>query len=338
MVAYLARVHARSNERAKGLSMRIDLDERLPAWQEAGIITPDQAGRIRALEATGDGDSRLSLVVEALGYLGATLALVAGWLVVADVWEQLAATGRIAIVAAATLGVFIAGAVVRDNRSPAVQRLVSLLWAVAVAGAAFLTGLIATEWTGLVEETIGLTVGIVTTIVGGALYLIRRRTLQQIGFGAGVLMTVVFLMMLPEADLSAFWAGLVVWALGGAWAVLGWANLLPPRATAEVVGIVTAGIALNVAASDELRAVALLIGLASAALLIVASVAERRTLYLGFGAAGVFVFVPQLVFEWFADTIGAPVALFVTGLLLVVAAVGTARLKGEVIDRTGAAS
>ena len=38
--------------------------------------------------------------------------------------------------------------------------------------------------------------------------------------------------------------------------------------------------------------------------------------HLGFGAAGVLLFLPQIVFEYLGDTLGAPLALLVSGIAL----------------------
>ena len=48
--------------------------------------------------------------------------------------------------------------------------------------------------------------------------------------------------------------------------------------------------------------------------------------------AGIFVFVPQIIFEYFGDTIGVPLALFVTGVVLLGAALLVARLRTEVVS------
>ena len=50
------------------------------------------------------------------------------------------------------------------------------------------------------------------------------------------------------------------------------------------------------------------------------------------GAAGLFISVPRLVFELFADTLGAPVTLLAVGLLLILLAVGLARVRGLAVE------
>ncbi|MDX1657582.1 MAG: hypothetical protein R3343_02065 [Nitriliruptorales bacterium] len=66
---------------------------------------------------------------------------------------------------------------------------------------------------------------------------------------------------------------------------------------------------------------------ATAAGLVAASIPLRRTLLLGLGTAGLFVYVPRIVFTWFGDTLGPPVALFVTGVILMSIALALTRLQ-----------
>jgi hypothetical protein len=102
-----------------------------------------------------------------------------------------------------------------------------------------------------------------------------------------------------------------------------------------VVGLLTVGWGAQIMAFDDDPVPGLVTAIVLAGVLVAVSIVERQTLFLVFGAVGVFVFAPQLVFEWFGDTLGAPLVLLITGLLLIVGAVGAAKLKSEVIDSTG---
>jgi len=76
----------------------------------------------------------------------------------------------------------------------------------------------------------------------------------------------------------------------------------------------------------------MLLGLVTAGVLLTFSVTLRNTILLGFGAAGIFIFVPQIIFEYFGDTIGVPLALFLTGVVLLGGALLVARLRTEVVS------
>src|SRR3989304_3770281 len=55
-----------------------DLGGRLLRWVDASLITSEQAEAIRAFEEVPAEPRRVPLIAEALGYLGAALALAAG--------------------------------------------------------------------------------------------------------------------------------------------------------------------------------------------------------------------------------------------------------------------
>ena len=167
-------------------------------------------------------------------------------------------------------------------------------------------------------------------IVAFALYRLAQRSLQQLVLGAGVLATA--LSSLAQIDEPNDWIyGMVIWGLGSAWLVLGWRGLLPPKRTAYALGCVAVLMGPQMMWFDN-AAWPLLLGVASAGALLTLSVVLRDTILLGFGAAGVFLFAPQVIFEFFGDTLGAPLALFLTGVTMLGAAILVARLRTEVVS------
>jgi hypothetical protein len=93
-----------------------ELGRRVERWVEAGAIGREQADAILALEGAAGrepGGGRRAVVVEVLGYLGGGLALVAGFAIAAESWDQLGYWGRVgvlAVVTAALLGARVAAA------------------------------------------------------------------------------------------------------------------------------------------------------------------------------------------------------------------------------------
>jgi hypothetical protein len=57
------------------------------------------------------------------------------------------------------------------------------------------------------------------------------------------------------------------------------------------------------------------------------SVILNQTVLLGMGVAGLFVYIPATIFEVFGETLGVPVALLITGLILLGVVVVTVRLR-----------
>jgi hypothetical protein len=320
-----------------GNAVRIDLEERLPVWVGDRLLEAEQADAILAAERrrrseAGRGEGRISLLAEALGYVGATLAIVAIGLIVSEFWDQLEPWARIGLSGLVTAATGIGGWVLRGSEEPAVRRLVSLLWAAMVAGVAFTVGLTVEEATELREENAVLVTASATAVAALIVYVARRTALQQLALLGSALVVLSSGVASLDTELSsAFW-GLLFVGAGLAWAALAWGDLLPPRTLGLVTGLLVAGAGAQTMSFDTDPTLGILIGIGVAGLLVALSVIDRRTLFLGFGAFGLFVFVPQLVFEWFGDSLGAPFALLVTGLLLIVGAVGAARLKTEVID------
>jgi hypothetical protein len=66
---------------------------------------------------------------------------------------------------------------------------------------------------------------------------------------------------------------------------------------------------------------AYLFGALTGVALISIAIWRRRGAALGFGAAAIVIFVPQLLYAVFQDTVGVPIALLFAGILLVAMAV-----------------
>jgi hypothetical protein len=68
--------------------------------------------------------------------------------------------------------------------------------------------------------------------------------------------------------------------------------------------------------------------------MLVFSVVAGEMIFLGAGAVGVFLFVPQIVLRYFGDELGAPVALFLAGVLLLGLSAVVAKLRPRVTARS----
>jgi uncharacterized membrane protein len=316
----------------------------LERWVEAGLIQPEQADAIAAHEATRpdgrpgrQGQSRRaprpprrSLAAEAVGYVGAALAVGAVGLLVADTWDGLRHGGRLALVA--LLAVALGGAAAatsRQGRAP-LQRLTSVLLTGVVAAVAWFVALVAAVDLGARGARVAVLSAGAALLVAAPLYAWRRRPLPQ----ATVLVPVVALAVasLSSVDLPppAWWYGLVLWAIGVAWALAGHGGWLPPAPLAGALGGVVALLGVQVASFEGARAGMLTLGVVSAALAVAVAVWHDTPHHLAVGAVGLFLLVPQLVFELFGDAIGAPATLLVVGLLLVLLAVGIGRVRRQV--------
>jgi hypothetical protein len=306
-----------------------ELDRRVARWVEAGVIRPEQADAILALEGEGreTGGRRRAVVAEVLGYLGGVLAVVAGFVLGAESWGRLGQWGRAGVLATVTGLLLAAGWRLRGSEGRALPRLASVLWLFAVAGFA---GLLAVLLEGgsddaLADPSLGVAGG--ALVLAAGLYLLERRVLQQVALFVAVVAT----MVAGGQRLGWSWEtveGYGFLVLGAGWLELGRRGLVGPRRTSEVLGslaLLTGPEVLDVEAVGP-GDWGLWLGLGLSVALIVAGSALARNVLLGIGAAGMVLFLGQVAGEYWSD-LGAPLAILLVGLGLVAAAVLVARLR-----------
>lgn len=305
------------------------LKDQLSRWLNAGFITDEQAARITAFEAARaeNQERRVPLIVEALGYLGAALAVIAVLILAQEFWADLELWGRLALLGTVTIGLLVAGWVLRNSPLEAIRRLAGFLWFFAVVGAGFSFGILSVDGLDTSDETALLVGSAAAAAIAFLLWRFRTQSLQQVAFAAGLWMALIGLFLVAEWPEEAY--GLGLWALGTVWLFLTWGTLIRPVLTGYALGGVASLIGVQLLAVDE-RGWPLLLGVLVAGLLIVASVTLRQIILLAIGSAGVFIFVPQVVFHFFGDSLGAPVALLISGAALIAGAVALARLMGEI--------
>ncbi|MGH7549244.1 MAG: DUF2157 domain-containing protein [Gemmatimonadota bacterium] len=313
-----------------------DLEARLARWVEAGLVTEEQASAIRATERAEGAASGSSLAATALGYLGASVALVGGVVAASRSWSEMGTGSRLALAGGATLLLLVAGWVARRCDHPALRSLDGFLWFLSAGGAAFTAGLVGHDVLEMEGRSVVLLAGSATALWALPLWRIRPGPLQEIAVVVGLAVFVEALLHHlpgPPDELH----GLPLWGLGAVWALLAWGRLLPERRSSFPL----AGVALLLGAqilSFGWRDAGLALGVGTAVTLLAASVGLKSMLPLGFGAAGVLLFLPQIVFEYLGDTLGVPLALLVCGVALLGAALLTARLKGTVREEVPAES
>jgi Predicted membrane protein (DUF2157) len=306
-----------------------ELDRRVARWVEAGVIGPEQAEAILALEGEGrqPGGRRRAVAAEVLGYLGGVLAVVAGFVLGAESWDRLGHWGRVGVLAAVTGVLLAAGWRLRRGQGRVLPRLASVLWFGAVAGIA---GLLAVLLEGRSDDALAdpsLEVAGGALVLAGGLYLLERRVLQQVALFVAVVAT----MVAAGHRLGWSWEtveGYGFLVLGAAWLELGRRGLIGPRRTSEALG------SLALLSGPEVLDVeavgpgdwGLWLGLGLSVALIVAGSALARNVLLGIGAAGMVLFLGQVAGEHWRD-LGAPLTILLVGLGLVAAAVVVARLR-----------
>jgi len=305
------------------------LEAQLQRWTSRGLISDGQAAAILTAERDGVAHPavsarRLPVTVELLGYLGGALAVIGAVLLAARSWQDLAAWSRLTLLGLAAAALWAAGAVVHEQADPALWRLRAVLWLLSSAAVAFFAGLFGAEVLDLDGEGVVLLAGLAAAAHAGALWRLQPRPLQHLACLAGVATAAGAAAAASGGDELA--VGLCVWTVGVLWVLGGWRGVLRPPVVALAFGAVASLIGAQ-ATAVRLEGGGLLFGLASALVLLVAGATGRRFALAGIGVGGVFLFLPATVGHFLADTVGVPVVILLSGVLLL--AVTLVMLRGR---------
>ena len=300
------------------------------SWaRRRGLLAAGQdAGKKRA-------ERRISLLTEAVAYIGMVLVLAGGVAAISGQWSRVGPWAHLGILVGATALFLLAGFSVRRVREPAIQRLAGVAWFLSVlcaAGAAgYATYDLIFSFTPADQDAAAVTalgVGLVASLYATALWLIRRRALQVTAVFGGLVTLICGAVATAAGGRAvdgAFLAcALALWGFGLAWAVLGWRRYLEPMWAAVPLGAVLALVAPALATGPYgwMYAVAVITAGTAMAL----SVPLRNTVFLGLGAVAMFGYVTSVAVQYFHQSLGVPAALSVVGAVIIVLAVVTARL------------
>ncbi len=314
-----------------------DTAARLEQWVRNGLISHEQAERIREYEAgqpaaaapgpAHRGGRPGSLVTEGLGYVGGVLVLVAAVTLAGRYWSGLGVAGRLGLVFGAALLLVVAGAAVPAPPGSAGHRLRAVSWVLAVVAFGGGIALLADEVVGIAGERVPFASALGAAALAALLWWRHRSVVQQAAFVVAVAVTVgTGAALLPPAGDTR--VGSALWGWGAAWLLLGWGRVVgtgaAARAAADVCGgaVATTG-ALIAVDTDPGSVLALL----TASLLVAVGVGLRDLVLLGVGSVATLIVVPTVTSRWFPDTLTAPLALLVAGVLLVAGALLAARRR-----------
>jgi hypothetical protein len=335
---------------SSGSSSGPELDERLAGWMAQGLIDAGQAERIGAAEAARHAvpaatPRRLPLVAEALGYLGAVLAVMAGLIAARQLLPAISVGAELAFAAAGAGVLLLVGIMlpVKDRVAQdgvaldrvaldrvaldrvALGRLRSVLWLASVASLAAFAGLVTGPHFGnLGPAARPLVAEAVVTVYAIALWWRSRGTLQHLAVFAGTA-------VLAGTGITQIWDGYPPWQLGVGlwllsllWGIAAHRGYLAPR----TVGYAAAGVGLLVSTQLNMDlAAGQALAVVTVAGLLAAGVALRRVLLLALGAVGAIVILPQVADRYLPNGVGAAAAMFAAGMAILGAALWLARRR-----------
>ena len=307
----------------------------LRRWTDAGLITAEQAAAIEQRELAGPAGAgskvaadrgRVPFVVEALGYVGGALAVVAGFIATADLWRDLSRGALEGFAAAGCVVLLAGGAALRSADDPAFGRLRSVLWLLSAACLTAFCGLIGEDRNDD-DEWLVMVVALVTAAYLLGLHLWHRSMLLVIALFVALSVAAGAFSVAIDDDEDAWQVGLAVWLLAVVWtAGAGRISALTPVDGVLLSGIGGAFVGAQLMMTRDLGH---LVGVVTVATVVVAGTLLKRTWMLALGTLGVLVVAPQTATHFLPDSVGAPVAVFLVGAGLVAIAVWLARRPGR---------
>ncbi len=302
-------------------------------WLKAGLITEPQAASIRAFEQASEKmeekpsfeapspERRISVIAEALGYVGGMLGIVGLVLLVSRYWEDMANAGRLSLSAGGVALFVIAGALIHEEADEAFARLRWFLWLLATAAVAVFSGVLDDAIFDVEngQRTI-LSVSLGIMVISGVLWAWRERPVQQATFLVSV--SVVAGVGVAQLGGSLYLSGVAVWCIGVAYVALGVGKITPTASLTVFAGAVSAvvGAALTV---DDWQgagwiAVVLTAG-ALVALVLIDELIEDRLSAVAMGLVGTLALLQSVpgAIAFFARDAGVATGLAVVGCGLV---------------------
>jgi hypothetical protein len=283
-----------------------------------GLLITEQAAEGK------QGTRRISLLTEAVAYIGAILILAGGIAAVAQQWHSITGWGRVALFAGTAVFFLAVGIVVRRVHEPAIQRLVDVVWFLSVAGVAGAVGFAAHDVYRNTAAVTALAVGVGITVYSAALWLVRQHALQNFAVFTGLVVTICGVIVAIDDSAPSLAFALALWVFGLVWAGLGWQRYVEPLWVTVPSGVILALIAPALAVGEHGWVYA--IGIATAAAAMAASVRLRNTPLLALGALAMFGYVTSVVVRYFHESLGVPGALAIAGVLILGLAAVTAQL------------
>jgi hypothetical protein len=317
-----------------------DIDRRIDRWVGAGVIDTAAAERIRTFErneqparpVTETDDERPGLI-EALLYLGFAVAGAGVVFLVGQQWGELEAWSRLMVAAVSAGLALAAGAGMHLAPQPGVRRAGHVAWLVALVLVTFAVGVAVAEYGPGVEDERGAMLGIalVAFVLALVLWAVAPSHPQVLGVAGAAIFLGESLGAWPD-DFNPRLAGSAIALVGIALIVATEAGIFRPLHVSRLAGAMLLGggaFHAGIDSSVTWEALAFVAG----AGLIAAGVARHSFTYVAAGVATLLVALITFMFEHFEDRIGAPVALMISGGLLVAAVLILIQVRGLVRRR-----
>lgn len=310
------------------------IEEQLSRWHVAGLIDEEQARRILAYERdrsedSRDGDADRPSVLEAVLYLGIAVAVVGVVTLIAQNWDDLRTWARIAVLAVPGALLLLAGWAMRTAIQPAVRRASGVAWLAAVVLVTGAVAVAAYEGGGD-DRQVWLLAGITATGLALGLWAVYPSRPQVIAVAGGLVVLAIAAAQWVEGY-EAETLGFLIAAFGIVMLAVTEARLFGPITIARLLSAagIMAGLYIAAFITENSIWLELLVFVAGAAL-IALGLWRADFGFIVVAVIGLFVGLIHLIFRHFEDELGAPLALLLTGTLVIAGVLLLALLRGRV--------
>ena len=316
-----------------------DVREHLKRWMEAGLVDRDLAGRIETWEhaqRAGRREDDRPGALEALLYLGIVVLAVGVFALFAQQWDELESWARVTAIGVPVALMLGVGAVLRLGDEPELQRGSEAAWFAAVGLFAGFLGVLLNEYELGISESDDraglLLVASATFILAVALWAFSPRVAQVVAVAGSAFFLAQAIGNWPD-EFDRQLAGVVALGFGLAGLALGEFELFTPRIAAQVFfGALCIAGPFEAGINDGHIAFEFLAG--AMAIGVIALGVWRGSFFLVLtGVAGSFVVLVTFIFEHFSEQLGAPLALMLSGGVMVAAVILLAAFRREIQAR-----
>jgi hypothetical protein len=297
------------------------VDQHLRRWLDAGILDAVSAEAIRDFERRQPApEPQRPGVLEALLYLGVVVLSAGGFLLFAQNWDDLDSWARVLAIGVPTVLMFAVGAVLFANMEAPLSSGGQVAWLEVFALFAGLAAVAINEY-GLGLGDPGnrgalLTIAAATFLVAVILWVASPSYAQILAMAGATVFLGEAVGNWPD-DFSAQLAGMAILAIAAAAIALGELGWMSPLLGVRVLfsGLVIMG-PFQAGVNTGPVVFELLAGVAAAAV-IAYGVVRASFLVLLVGVGGSFFVLISILFRHFSDRIGAPMAMMISGGIIV---------------------
>jgi hypothetical protein len=297
-------------------------DRHAHEWVDAGLVSDQQVDAIRHFEHLDEQPSaplRLTVAVEAASYLGSSLALAGGAVMVGRSWDELGLVGQLLVAFAVSAVGFAAGSWILRLGEAGAARLGSFLWTIGTGGVVMAIVVVHLHVETSAAWLVALSIGAPVLVIGLVLWRNLNRPLQMLTALAGLAATVGGLVDLSGIELSTSQVAAAVWASAVVFGVLAALDRVNPKLVALVVALVVAFFAAT-SLVDSYERLGPALAAFTTAVVVVYSLRQSLIVLLGLSLLGFLIAVTVLIEAIFSGVVAGLVAALL-GLLIVVVAV-----------------